>query len=50
MVRKERNKMAGGGVAICINSKLKYLHKDGLYKGDGKIEACTIELQGSFHI
>jgi hypothetical protein len=41
--RKERNKRAGGGVAIFINNKLKYSHKDGQYDGDGKIEACAIE-------
>jgi hypothetical protein len=40
-VRKER---AGGGVAIFINKKLKYSRKDGLHYGDGKIEACAIEL------
>jgi hypothetical protein len=43
-VRKERNKRAGGGVAIFINNKLKYSRKGGLYDGDGKTEACAIEL------
>jgi exonuclease III len=44
VVRKGRNKRAGGGVVIFINDKLKYLCKGGLYEGDGKIEARTIEL------
>jgi hypothetical protein len=43
-VRKERNERAGRGVAIFINNKLKYSRKIGLYDGDGKIEACAIEL------
>jgi hypothetical protein len=43
VVRKGRNETAGGGVAIFINN-LKYSCKDGLYDGDGKIEACSIEL------
>jgi hypothetical protein len=44
MVRKEGGKRAGGGVAIFINNKLKYAHKDGLFAGDSKIEVCAIEL------
>jgi hypothetical protein len=43
-VRKVRNEKAGDGVAIFVNSKLKYSRKDGLYDGDGKIEACAIGL------
>jgi hypothetical protein len=41
-VRKERNERVDGGVAIFINSKLKYFRKNGLYNGGGKIEACPI--------
>jgi hypothetical protein len=44
VVRKERNDRPGGGVAICVNKKLKYSRRDRLYDGDGKIAACTIEL------
>jgi hypothetical protein len=44
VVRKERDKRAGGGVAIFINNKLKYSLKNGLYDGEGKIEACAIDL------
>jgi hypothetical protein len=44
VVTKERNEKAGGGVANFINNKLKYSRKNDLYDGDGKIEACAIEL------
>jgi hypothetical protein len=43
-VRKERNERAGGGVSIFVNNELNYLLKNGLYGGDGKIEAYAIEL------
>jgi hypothetical protein len=41
---KRQERKTGGGGAIFINNKLKYSLKDGLYDGDGKIEACAIEL------
>jgi hypothetical protein len=44
VVRKESKERADGEVAIFVNNKMKYSHKDGLYDGDGKIEACAIEL------
>jgi hypothetical protein len=44
VVRKVRNERAGGGVGLFINKKLKYSRKDGLYDGNGKTEACAIEL------
>jgi hypothetical protein len=44
VVRKERNERADVGVAIFISNKQKYLRKDALYDGDGKIEACVVEL------
>jgi hypothetical protein len=43
-VRTDRNERKDSGVAIIINNKLKYLRKDGLYDGDGKIEVWPIEL------
>jgi hypothetical protein len=39
VVRKERSESVGGGVAVFINKKLKYSRKNGLFDGDGKIEA-----------
>jgi hypothetical protein len=36
--------MAGGRVAVFINNELKYSRKDGLYDGDGHIEAFAIEI------
>jgi hypothetical protein len=41
---KRRNERAGAGVDIFINNKLKCSRNDGLYDGDGKIEAHAIEL------
>lgn len=47
MVRKEKNKRAGGDVAIFMYNKLKYSCKDGLYDGGGKTEVCATELYTS---
>jgi hypothetical protein len=37
--------MAGGGLAIFINKKLKHSRKDDLYDDDGKTEVCATELR-----
>jgi hypothetical protein len=43
-VKKGRNEVTGGGVAIIIYNKLKYSDKCGLYDRNGKMEVCAIEL------